>query len=93
MRADNGIHIPFLWLGMTWDLLLKKFNNKQMGVYVGYPTENISPNFALKLKVTFALVDTDKDNTFSVPPKGKQIYCCKILRAARIESHLGVRNI
>ena len=69
MKDDGDIHEAFHWRGMMWDLLCKRVNAKYIGIYVGYNCDDVSSSFSLRLKVTFSLVDTDKES-YPVPPKG-----------------------
>jgi hypothetical protein len=66
-----------------WDLLCKRVNTKYIGIYVGYNCEDVSVNFSVRLKVTFSLVDTDKE-CYPVPPKGK---CHKCSSSATVTAH------
>jgi hypothetical protein len=71
-----------------WDLLCKRVNAKYIGIYVGYNCEDVSVNFSVRLKVTFSLVDTDKE-CYPVPPKG---WCHSCSSSAIVTAHyLGFR--
>lgn len=87
MKNDGDIHEPFHWRGMMWDLLCKRVNAKYIGIYVGYNCEDVNVNFSVRLKVTFSLVDSDKES-YPVPPKGQCLSCSSSQTVSARNLHL-----
>ena len=69
MRPDGELHLPFTWVGMVWEMLIRKTSSRYFGIYVGYTRENVRQGFSMRLKGTFSLVDADEKEL--VPPEKK----------------------